>query len=137
MPDDDKKGFLTAVLERVVSNLPLVGTRLMALWRLKSQTARRQVKLFFDTTSDQVREKAEETKRALQLRMAILEIEHHLNRLYPQIGKLTCDLILSGNARPYDDQDLRAKVELAQEYRQRLKELRDSQRAHHELKQVN
>ena len=62
--------------------------------------------------------------------MAILEIEHHLNRLYPQIGKLACDLAAGGTEDWPGDADLRAKIELAEEYRGRLDALRAELQEH-------
>ncbi|NIP72732.1 MAG: hypothetical protein GWO16_06705, partial [Gammaproteobacteria bacterium] len=62
--------------------------------------------------------------------MAILEIEHHLNRLYPQIGKLACDLAATNADDWATDADLRAKIELAEEYRARLGELRGELESH-------
>ncbi len=77
-------------------------------------------------------EKAEETRKAVKLRMAILEIEHHLNRLYPQIGKIACDLAEEGKRTLFQDSDLKERIEMAAEYRERLRELRAQQEAHHE-----
>ena len=73
-----------------VDKILLFGAQVLSFFRGNSGESRGRIKELFDTTSDQVREKAERTKRAVKLRMAVLEIEHHLNRLYPQIGKITC-----------------------------------------------
>lgn len=91
-----------------------------------------QFKEIFNTTSDLVREKAEVTKRAVKLRMAVLELEHHLNRLYPQIGKITCDLAAEGKKTILQDEALKSRIELAAEYRQRLQKLKEEQEAHHQ-----
>lgn len=98
--------------------------------RSKTEDTRHQLKEVFYSTSDQVLEKAEETRKSVKLRMAILEIEHHLNRLYPQIGKLACDLAAKGAEDWPGDTDLRAKIELAEEYRGRLDELRGDLEEH-------
>jgi predicted DNA-binding protein len=82
------------------------------------------------STSDQVLEKAEETRKSVKFRMAILEIEHHLNRLYPQIGKLTCDLAEKGAKDWQKDKNLKTKIDLAEEYRQRLDELKKNLTEH-------
>ena len=76
----------------------------------------------------QVMEKAGETKKAMQVRMAIRELEHHLNRLYPQIGKRTCDLAATGEKKLLENEELAKMVELASEYATRLKELREHQK---------
>jgi hypothetical protein len=96
----------------------------LSFLRSKTEDTRHQLKEAFYSTSDQVLEKAEETRKSVKLRMAILEIEHHLNRLYPQIGKLTCDLYAQSATDWPQHPDLRAKVDLAEEYRERLAELR-------------
>jgi len=59
----------------------------------------------------------------VQIRMAMLEIEHHLSRLYPQIGKQLCDQA-EQRAVAGLDKDLQAKLDLAAEYGQRLALLR-------------
>ena len=100
--------------------------------RNDSERVRYQVKHLFDSTSDQVLVKAEETRKAVRLRMAVLEVEHHLNRLYPQIGKLVCDLSSEGRTDLLDDPDLNSKIQLADEYRRRLQELREQETEYHE-----
>jgi hypothetical protein len=102
----------------------------LSFLRSKTEDTRHQLKEAFYSTSDQVLEKAEETRKSVKLRMAILEIEHHLNRLYPQIGKLTCDLHAQDQQGWPQHPDLRAKVELAEEYRGRLGELRHELEEH-------
>ena len=82
-----------------------------------------RLKRIFERTSTQVREKTEETRKTVRLRMAILDIEHHLNRLYPDIGNTACDLWEKGKTPLRSDKDLRSKVELVKEYRARRKEL--------------
>jgi len=73
----------------------------------------------YEKTSEQFREKTEETKKTVRLRMAILDIEHHLNRLYPDIGKMACDLWKRGETPLLDNAELRGKVKLVWEYRDR------------------
>jgi hypothetical protein len=102
--------------------------RLGVWWRQDSGGLAERAKQIFDTTSDQVLQRAEETRRAVKLRMAIMDVEHNLNRLYAQIGKLSCD------AAPEDSEeipirgDLADKLSLAREYRARLAALREEQR---------
>lgn len=102
--------------------------RLRLWWREDSGGLAERAKQIFDTTSDQVLQRAEETRRAVKLRMAIMDVEHNLNRLYAQIGKLSCD------AAPEESEgipirgDLADKLSLAREYRQRLAALREEQR---------
>lgn len=93
---------------------------------LRDNTAdtRHQIKEALYSTSDQVLEKAEETRKTVRLRMAILEIEHHLNRLYPQIGKIMCDRADESPKQVPKDPAIKEKVVLAQEYRVRLEALR-------------
>jgi hypothetical protein len=86
---------------------------------LRTGEWKEDLKRLYDKTSEQFREKTEETKKAVRLRMAILDIEHHLNRLYPDIGKLACDLWKRGETPLLDNAELRAKVELVWEYRDR------------------
>ena len=88
------------------------------------------LKRFYERTSEQFIEKTEETKRTVRLRMAILDIEHHLNRLYPDIGNMACDLWKAGETPLLDNDELKAKVELVWEYLERRETLRA------ELKQV-
>lgn len=102
-----------------------------SLVRKQTEDTRHQLKEVFYSTSDQVLEKAEETRKSVKLRMAIMEIEHHLNRLYPQIGKMTCDLTDGNGKNWHKDEGLTSKVQLAGEYRQRLTELKTELRAHH------
>ena len=90
----------------------------------------RGLKRFYERTSEQFIEKTEETKRTVRLRMAILDIEHHLNRLYPDIGNMACDLWKAGETPLLDNDELKAKVELVWEYLERRETLRA------ELKQV-
>ena len=84
----------------------------------------------FPQSLEQFIEKTEETKRTVRLRMAILDIEHHLNRLYPDIGNMACDLWKAGETPLLDNDELKAKVELVWEYLERRETLRA------ELKQV-
>jgi hypothetical protein len=77
------------------------------------------LKRLYEKTSEQFRERTEETKKTVRLRMAVLDIEHHLNRLYPDIGKMACDLWKRGEIPLLNNAELRAKVELVWEYRER------------------
>jgi len=97
----------------------------------QTEDTRHQLKEVFYSTSDQVLEKAEGTRKSVKLRMAILELEHHLNRLYPQIGKMTCDLSETGEKEWFGNEDLKTKMTLAGEYRQRLTEMKDELNRHH------
>ena len=106
------------------------ATSWFSFLRSKTEDTRLQLKEVFYTTSDQVLEKAEETRKSVKLRLAMLEIEHHLNRLYPQIGKVTCDLAASGRRGWPKDEGLKSKVDLAEEYRQRLAELKQELHVH-------
>ena len=106
--------------------------KLFSVIRTKTDSTRNQLKEVFYSTSDQMLEKAEGTRRSVKIRMAILEIEHHLNRLYPQIGKIVCDLSASGAKSWLRDKDLKIKMDLAEEYRQRLTELKQELDAHHQ-----
>lgn len=115
---------LQAAWRRVMDLLTSLGTQVVGLLRQHTHRTREQVQQLFYSTSDQVLERAEETRRAVRLRMAIMEIEHHLNRLYPQIGKQACDLMADGRGNPAEDEAWRGKVELAEEYRTRLRTLR-------------
>jgi hypothetical protein len=121
---------IVASLRNLLDLTLYLGTQAFSLIRPYSERTRQQVREIFYSTSDQVLEKAEETRKAVRLRMAILEIEHHLNRLYPQIGKLTCDLAAQGSLRVLDDADLKAKVDLAAEYRSRLDDLKEDLERH-------
>jgi len=115
---------LAALLRRGLDQVLYFLAHGFSFLRHRTEDTRHQLKEVFYSTSDQVLEKAEETRKSVKLRMAILEIEHHLNRLYPQIGKIACDLAAERKDALPDDADLRAKVELAEEYRGRLGELR-------------
>ncbi len=123
-PLNDYGTQLAAVLRRFLDYTIYYLVNWVSFLRNKTEDTRHQLKEVFYSTSDQVLEKAEETRKSVKLRMAILEIEHHLNRLYPQIGKLTCDLHAQGKGDWPNDADLRAKMDLAEEYRKRLDALR-------------
>ena len=105
----------------------------LSLLRINTAKTRQQVEQIFRVTSGQVREKAEETRQRVRLRMATLELEHHLNRLYPQIGKIVCDLADDGKKMLLNDTELKPRIEMAAEYRQRLDALREEQEAHYRL----
>ncbi len=86
-----------------------------------------QVKKAWSSASEQVRERAETTRRAVSQRMTILEIEHHLSRLYPQIGKMLSELVESKRLVLGEESTaLATLVEQLQEYRKRLESLRKS-----------
>lgn len=114
--------------QRMWDRMRQARNRLGLWWREDSGGLAERAKQIFDTTSDQVLQRAEDTRRAVKLRMAIMDVEHNLNRLYAQIGKLSCD------AAPEDSEeipirgDLADKLSLAREYRQRLATLREEQR---------
>jgi hypothetical protein len=129
-PSHDNGSQLSTLLRRVLDQALYMLMNWIAFLRSKTEDTRHQLKEVFYHTSDQVLERAEETRKSVKLRMAILEIEHHLNRLYPQIGKLTCDLHAKHDPGWPDDPDLHSKVELAEEYRERLGELRKELEEH-------
>ena len=129
-PPDANGNRLAALLRRALDEALYMLMNWLAFLRSKTEDTRHQLKEVFYSTSDQVLERAEETRKSVKLRMAILEIEHHLNRLYPQIGKLTCDLHAEHVEGWPENPDLRAKVELAEEYRERLDELRKDLEQH-------
>ena len=118
-----------------IDRILLFGAQVFSFLRGDVDKNRGRLREFFDTTSDQVREKAESTKRAVKLRMAVVEIEHHLNRLYPQIGKITCDLADQGVNTILQNEELKTRIELAAEYRERLKELKSEQEVHYSRQQ--
>jgi hypothetical protein len=121
---------LAVLLRRVLDQGLYQFMNWLSFLRSKTEDTRHQLKEVFYSTSDQVLEKAEETRKSVKLRMAILEIEHHLNRLYPQIGKLACDLHAQASHDWPQDPDLKAKMELAEEYRGRLAQLRQDLEEH-------
>lgn len=127
MSGDNKNQFLSNLVRKGVDKLVPLLARLFSFVHLSSAKTRDRFREIFHTTSGQVREKAGETTKAVKLRMTMLEIEHHLNRLYPQIGKITCDLSDKGKKMLLNDDDLKGKVKLAKEYRDRLTELRKPQ----------
>jgi len=131
-PEKQQSQFLVELLNKLAGNTIVFFKQGFSFLRFDSEKTREQFKDIFNTTSDQVREKAEETRRAVKLRMAVLEIEHHLNRLYPQIGKLICDLSEEGKKTFHQNPEIKAKLELAAEYRERLVELRSQQSAQYE-----
>lgn len=130
-PEKEQNQLFSKALKLGVDRLLLFGAQALSFARSSSGSGRSRFKELFDTTSDQVREKAEVTKRAVKLRMAVLEIEHHLNRLYPQIGKITCDLADQGVKAILQDEALKSRIEMADEYRERLKELKAEQQEQH------
>lgn len=130
-PEKKRSPNLSDTVKTGIGKLsPLLGQAFSFL-RTNTEKAESQFKEIFQTTSGQVREKAEETRRAVRLRMAVLELEHHLNRLYPQIGKTVCDLVEAGKKSVLSDPDLKARLELAAEYHRRLEELKEEQVALH------
>jgi len=82
------------------------------------------LKDMWQRTSDTVVEKADEAKRSVQLRVSIHDIENHLNRLYPDIGKTAFDLWSRGEVPLLNNKDLKLKLETAKEYSDRLQALR-------------
>ncbi|MCZ6730270.1 MAG: hypothetical protein O7C61_11235 [SAR324 cluster bacterium] len=128
--DKNTSQFLIRAFRLGMDRILLTAAQALAFLRTNSASTRIHVRELLDTTSDQVREKAENTKKAVKLRMAVLEIEHHLNRLYPQIGKITCDLAQNGTKLPLQDEALKSRIEVAEEYRERLKELKAEQESH-------
>lgn len=118
-PGGPLAGALGKLLKSLMEWIPL----LPAMFRGDGEW-KDDLKRLYDKTSEQFREKTEETKKTVRLRMAILDIEHHLNRLYPDIGKLACDLWKRGEIPLLDNADLRAKVKLVWEYRDRRDELK-------------
>ena len=123
-------GSLRTTLKKRLEEAVYQGMKLFSVIRTKTDSTRNQLKEVFYSTSDQMLEKAEGTRRSVKIRMAILEIEHHLNRLYPQIGKIVCDLAASGAKSWARDKNLKIKMDLAEEYRQRLTELKQELDAH-------
>jgi len=123
-------GSLGTTLKKRLEEAVYQGMKLFSVIRTKTDSTRSQLKEVFYSTSDQMLEKAEGTRKSVKMRMAILEIEHHLNRLYPQIGKIVCDLSASGAKSWSRDKNLKIKMDLAEEYRQRLTELKQELDAH-------
>ena len=126
-PEKSENQLFFKAIQLGVDRILLFGAQVISFFRGDAGNSRGKIRELFDTTSDQVREKAESTKRAVKLRMAVLEIEHHLNRLYPQIGKITCDLAEDGVKAILQDEALKSRIELAAEYRERLSELKSEQ----------
>ena len=131
-PEKEERQFVLDFLRNAVDKAMPILEKSFSFFRLDPDKTREQVRDIFHATSDQVREKAEETRRAVKLRMAALEIEHHLNRLYPQIGKMICDMAEEGKKTFHNNPEIKEKLELAEEYRNRLAELRAEQRANRE-----
>jgi hypothetical protein len=115
---------LGRLLKAIVEWLPVLPTMLRGDGEWKND-----LKRLYDKTSEQFREKTEETRKTVRLRMAILDIEHHLNRLYPDIGKLACDLWKRGEVPLLNNPDLRSKVELVWEYLERRDSLKSDLQA--------
>ena len=121
----------TGVLKTLADFLIGMGASLLSLLKINTEKTREQVRSIVFTTSDHVLEKAEETRVGVKLRMGIMEMEHHLNRLYPQIGKITCDMAAQSTRKnPLSDPVLKAKIELAEEYRARVLELKEQLALH-------
>jgi len=131
MPElKNEQNFFEAV-KRALDLALYYATQAFSFLRQNTERTREQVRALVYTTSDQVLVKAEETRKGVKLRMAILELEHHLNRLYPQIGKVTCDLVAQGDKNLLDHEELTSRIKLAEEYRNRLDELK-TQLAEHQ-----
>ena len=124
MPEEKHDRNALEGLKKWLDILVYYTAQAFSFLRQNTERTREQVRSLVYTTSDQVLVKAEETRKGVKIRMAIMELEHHLNRLYPQIGKVTCDLVAGGQDNPLEDEDLRARVTLAEEYRTRLEELK-------------
>jgi hypothetical protein len=105
---------LGRLLKAIAEWLPLLPAMLRGDGEWKEDLRR-----LYEKTSEQFREKTEETRKTVRLRMAILDIEHHLNRLYPDIGKLACDLWKRGEVPLLNNPELKSKVELVWEYLER------------------
>lgn len=120
---EERRDSKSSPLHKVYDQLVDSATKTVQFIRDNTGAAREQVQDLFQITADHVSEKTEEARKVVQLRMAVMEIEHHLNRLYPQIGKLLCDLSERQLPAPLLDKDLRAKMDLAAEYRVRLNDL--------------
>ena len=116
---------MQTLLKRLLEQFPSAFRAVTQRIRKSIPPTREQMRDLFASTSDQVLEKAEETRQAVRLRMAQMEIDHYLNRLYPQIGKQFFEQFEQSGGSFAPDEDLRLKLELAAEYRRRLEELRD------------
>ena len=127
-------GFLTEALRGLGRNLTARLPRLSESLRGKTEETSHRLRRLYERTSSQVLEKTEETRKTVRLRMAILDIEHHLNRLYPDIGKTACDLWEIGKTPLRSNRDLRSKVELVKEYRARRNALNEELQALMETK---
>ena len=117
---DDRRDPKSSPLQKVYDQLVDSASKTVQFIRENTEHAKEQVQDLFQATSEQVSEKTDETRRVVQVRMAIMELEHHLSRLYPQIGKLLCDLTERQLPAPLLDKDLRARLDVAAEYRARL-----------------
>ena len=73
------------------------------------------------------------------LKTACLPVPPHrhwpASRLYPQIGKITCDLADEGVNTILQNEELKTRIELAAEYRERLKELKSEQEVQYSRQQ--
>ncbi|MDH4224230.1 MAG: hypothetical protein OEW12_01120 [Deltaproteobacteria bacterium] len=118
----EKENPLVGALRRGAENL--VSFTRGAISPAKAGGPGKNIRDFISRTTDALTEKTMETTQAVKLRMAILEIEHHLNRLYPDIGKTTYDLWASKQTPLLDNPDLKSKIEMVQTYRQRLDALK-------------
>ena len=135
MSDSKLEKFLN-VAKRGADFLIYFATHIFSFLRQNSGRTREQVKNLVSSTSDQVLEKAENTRKGVQLRMALLEMEHHLNRLYPQIGKMLCDLMADKVKNPTNNAEISEKIELAEEYRGRVAELKAKIAEHQQKSQT-
>lgn len=121
---EDRHDPKASPLQKVYDQLVDTASKTARFIRDNTEHAREQVQDLLQVTTEHVSEKTEEARKSLQARMAMLELEHHLNRLYPQIGKLLCDLTERQLPAPLLDKELRGKLDLATEYRDRLASLR-------------
>ncbi|MBI4081026.1 MAG: hypothetical protein HY423_00305 [Candidatus Lambdaproteobacteria bacterium] len=121
---EQHKGALTMGLRKLRDFAPQAIAWTLTLLRTTSRSARHEMEQLFDRPQGEDLSITGDTRMEVRLRMAILELEHHLARLYPQIGKLACDLVAHHAEQPLGDEEIQTKVALALEYRVRLADLR-------------
>ena len=122
MPEE-RRNPGTTPLQKVYDQLVGSASRTFQFLKGNTERTREQVQELFQHTAEQVSAKTGEARRVVQIRMAVLEIEHHLGRLYPQIGSQLCDQVEKDSLAGLN-KDLQSKLDLAAEYRQRLVQLR-------------
>ncbi len=114
------------VAMKILDNIVDSASRALDTVKGTTQRTKDQVQDLLLGAAEQIGDKAKETRHLVELRLAALEVEQNLSRLYPQIGKLICDAAEQGAAPAMPDRDLQAKLDLAGEYRKRLLELRSA-----------